>query len=112
MGGQLSKVICNQVKVKIIKVAKNSSWGEARRSRLPRGMIDTSDLDSIGAKIEAIMYKKLSRFRFAKGSSNVSAMSEVKSFSCRIYGGTNHDASYCWYLNSKHVAAVDYIWGM
>ena len=58
VGGQLSKVPCNQVKAKIEKVAKNSSWGRARSSGLPRGMIDASNLDSIGAKIEAIMDKK------------------------------------------------------
>ena len=72
------------------------------------GMIDTSNLDSIGAKIEAIMDKKFSRFKLAQGSSNVSVANEAISFSCRICGGNNHDASYCEGSNSEHVAAVDY----
>ena len=33
-------------------------------------MIDTSNLDSIGAKIEAIMVKKLSKLKLSQGSSN------------------------------------------
>ena len=50
VGGKLQKVPCNQVKARIEEVAKNSSWGGARSSGLPRGMIDTSNLDSIGGK--------------------------------------------------------------
>ena len=53
------------MKAKIEEVAKNSSWGGVRSSGLPRGMIDTSNLDFIGAKIEAIMDKKLSEFKSA-----------------------------------------------
>ena len=60
VGGQLSKFPCNQVKAMIKEVVKNSSWGRARSNGLPRGMIDMSNLDFIGAKIEAIMDKKLS----------------------------------------------------
>ena len=54
VGGKLSKLPCNQVKAKIREVAKNSSWGGARISGLPRGMIDARNLNSIGAKIEAM----------------------------------------------------------
>ena len=95
------------MKAKIKEVAKNRSWGAVRSSGLPRRMIDTSNLDSIGAKIEAIMDKKLSKLKLAQGSSNVSAAKEAKSFSCRICGDTNHDTSYCEGSNFEHMAAVD-----
>ena len=36
VGGQLLKVLCNQIKAKIEEVAQNSSWGGARSSGLPR----------------------------------------------------------------------------
>ena len=83
VGGKLSKVPCNQV-------------------------VETSILDSLGAKIEAIMDKKLSKFKLAQGSFNVSSTNKAKSFSCRIRGGTNHDLSYCGGSNSEHVATADY----
>ena len=79
----------------IEEVAKNITWGGARSSRQQRGMIDDTNLDSIGVKIEAMMDKKLSKLKLAQTSSNVSAANEAKSFSCRICGGTNHDTSYC-----------------
>jgi hypothetical protein len=69
-------------------------------------MIDTSNLDSIGAKIEAIMDKKLSKLILAQGSSTLSPSNEAKSFSCRICGGINHDIFYCGGSNSEHVASV------
>jgi hypothetical protein len=95
--------------VKMIKeVAKNSTWGGARSSKQTRGMIDESNLDSIGAKIEAIMDKELSKLQLAQGSSNVFAANETKYFSCRIFGGTNLDTSYCGGLNPEHVASVEY----
>ena len=108
IGGQLSKVPCNQVKAKIEEVVKNSSWGGARSSGLPRGIIDTNNLDSIRAKIEAIMDKKFSKLKLAQDSSNVLAVTEAKFFSCKIYGGTNHDTSYCRGSQLEHVAVVDY----
>ena len=108
VGGILSKVPCNQVKVKIEEVAKNSFWGGAKSSGLPRGMIDTSNLDFIRAKIEVIMDKKLSKFKLVQGSSNVSTSNEAKPFSCRICGGTNLDTSYCGGSSCEHLPAVDY----
>ena len=66
-----------------------------------------SNLDTIGAKIEAIMDKELSTFKLAQVSANVSSANK-KPFSCRICGGTNHNASYCGGSNSEHVAAVDH----
>ena len=49
------------MKALIEEAAKNSTWGGARGSKKQRGMIDDANLDSIGAKIEAIMDKKLSK---------------------------------------------------
>ena len=69
-------------------------------------MIDTRNIDTIGAKIEAIMDKKLSKFKLAQGSSNVSSANE-KFFLCKNCGGNNHDTSYCGGSNS-HAAIVDY----
>ena len=69
-------------------------------------MIDTTNLDSISAKIEAIIDKKLCKLSLA-GSSNTSSARE-KHFACAICGGTNHDTSYCGGSNSEHVAAVNY----
>ena len=43
-------------------------------------MIDTSNLDFIGAKIEAIMDKKLFKLKLAQGSSNISVANEATSF--------------------------------
>ncbi|XP_057548051.1 uncharacterized protein LOC130826485 [Amaranthus tricolor] len=93
VGGQLSKIPCNQVKAKIEEVSKNSAWGSARSKGLPRGMIDTTNLDTISAKIEAIIDKKLSKLSLVS-SSNTSSARE-KHFACAICGGTNHDTSYC-----------------
>ena len=53
------------------------------------------------------MDKKLSKFKCVTCSSNVSSANE-KFFSCKIYGCTNHDTSYCGGSNFEHVAAVDY----
>lgn len=89
-------------------MAKNNSREGARSSRLPRGMIDTSNLDSIGANIHAIMDKKLFKLNLGQGSFNISTANEAKSFSCRINGGTNHDTSYCGGLNYEHLASIDY----
>ena len=107
LGGQLSKIPCNQVKAKIEKVEKNRSYGRVRGSGLPWGMIDASKIGTIGAKIEAIMDKKLSKLKLAQGSSNVSSTNE-KFFSCKICDDINHDTSYCGGSNSEHVAAVNY----
>ena len=70
-------------------------------------MIDTSKLDNIGAKIDSIMGKKLSKLKLTQGSSNLSLTIE-KFFSCKIYGGTNHDTSYFGGSNSEHMATVDF----
>ena len=70
MGGQLSEIPCNQVKAKIEEVAKNYSWGGARSKGLPRGIIDTSNLDTISAKIEVVIDKKLSKSNLATSISN------------------------------------------
>ena len=102
----LSKIPCNQFKDKIEEVAKNNSWGGARGSGLTRGMIDSSNLDTISSKIEAIMNKKLFKFKLAQGSSNVSSATE-KLFSYRIFEGTIHDASYCGGSNFEHVVPLD-----
>ncbi|CAO2840803.1 unnamed protein product, partial [Amaranthus hypochondriacus] len=108
VGGQLSKIPCDRVKAMIEEVAKNSTWGGARGSKQQRGVMSGANLDSIGAKIEAMMDKKLSELKLAQASSNVSAANEAKRFSCRICGGTNHDTSYCGGLNPEHVASVNY----
>lgn len=42
-------------KSKIEEVAKNSTWRGAWGSGLPRGLIDTSNMDAIKTKIELIM---------------------------------------------------------
>ena len=54
VGGQLSKVPRNQVKAKIKVVAKYIAWDERGVMDDLRGMIDTSNLDSIGANVETI----------------------------------------------------------
>ena len=59
------------MKGKIEEVAKNNCSGGARGGRLPRGMIDTSNLYTIDAKIEAIMEKKFIKLKLAQGSSKV-----------------------------------------
>lgn len=93
VGAQLSKIPCNQVKAKIEEVAKYNSWGGARGSGLPRDMIDTSNLDTISVKIEAIMDTKSSMFTLAQGSTNMLLVNEMF-FSCKNCGGTNHDTLY------------------
>ena len=70
-------------------------------------MINTSNLDSIGAKLEEIMDKKICKFKIALGSANVS-YTYKKPVSCRICGGTNQDRSYYEGSDSKHVSVVDY----
>lgn len=65
------------------------------------------------------MDKKLSEFKLAQGSSNVSAANEAKSFSCRICDDTNHDASYCgvqilsmWQLRTVGGATKKGLWSL
>ena len=57
-------------------------------------MIDTTNLNTISAKIEAIIDKKLSELSLFASSSNASSPRE-KYFACAICGGTNNDTSYC-----------------
>lgn len=64
-------------------------------------------MDTIGAKIEAIIDKNLSKLNLATSNSNVSSARE-KHFACAIRGGTNHDTSYCWGTLSKHVVTMGY----
>ena len=70
-------------------------------------MINTSNLDTISAKIEAVIDKKLSKLNLATSSSNVSSVGE-KHFACAICDGTNHDTLYCGGTHSEHEAAVGY----
>ena len=74
------------------EVAKNSAWGGLRNKGLPRGMIDTTNLGTIGAKIEVVIDKKLSKLSLTSSSNNPSAREQH--FACSIYVGTNHHTSY------------------
>ena len=70
-------------------------------------MIDTNNLDTISAKIEAVIDKKFSKLNIATSSSNISSAHE-KHFACGTCGGTNHDTSYCGGTHSEHVVEVGY----
>ena len=69
VGGDLSKIPCNQVNAKMEHVIKNRVWRGTRSKSFPSGMIDTTNLDTISAKIEIVIDKRLYKFRIA-GSSN------------------------------------------
>ena len=84
VGGQLSKIPCNQVKARIEEVAKNSAWGKTRSKSFPRWMIDTTNLDTISTKIETVIDKKLSKLSLTR-SSNIS-LARDKHFTCSICG--------------------------
>ena len=80
-------------------------WG-IRSKSLSRGMIDTTNLDTISAKIEAVIDKKLSKLSLT-GSSNT-PLAREKHFACSICWRTNHDTSYYGSSLSKHLVEVDY----
>ena len=73
---------------------------------MPRGMIDTTNLDTFNANIEAVIDKKFSKLSLADSSNTSSA--RAKHFSYAICGSTNHDTCYCGSTHSKHVTVVDY----
>ena len=86
-----------------IEVVKNSSWGNQGRTKA-KGMYEVKNSESLESKLEALLDKKLAQLDVEKPSKVLNI--QASNFSCEIFGGTNHDTSYCGGVNLANVAAL------